>query len=71
MTGKPLEDLRVEVIGMMMACENAQALIALYLRQIAPGIVKKADNVLPFRKKCAVFDVCNAHGAPPRFDLHK
>ena len=71
MIGKAGEYHRVKMVGMVVACENAQALIARYLRQIAPGIVKKADNVLPLRKKCAVFDVCNAHGAPPRFDLHK
>ena len=45
---------------MMVARENAQTLIAVYLRQLALGIVKKTDNILPFRKKRAVPDVCNA-----------
>ena len=63
--GKAGKYLRIEVVGMMVARENAQALIAVYLRQLALGIVKKTDNILPFRKKRAVPDVCNAHGAPP------
>lgn len=61
--GKAGKYLRIEVVGMMVARENAQALIAVYLRQLALGIVKKTDNILPFRKKRAVPDVCNAHGA--------
>ena len=66
MIGKAGEYLRIEVVGMAVARENAQALIAGYLRQIALGIVKKTDDILPFHKKCAVPDVCNAHSAPPR-----
>ena len=65
MVGKAGEYLRIEVVGMMVARENAQALIAVYLRQLALDIVKKTDNILPFRKKRAVPDVCNAQGAPP------
>ena len=65
MIGKAGKYLRIEVVGMMVARENAQALIAVYLRQLALGIVKKTDNILPFRKKRAVPAECNAHGAPP------